>query len=124
MNDATREQQTAPDIKLQDMFEKSSVTQKLIIKALAGLTIMIDSNLDRSIKFDAMKATIEMVISGAEYYALDSLHKCNKETQAPLELIHPMMALRAIDDLHKSELRFNTMMQLFVDEMDKRARDG
>jgi hypothetical protein len=118
MNDATREQQAAAE----DMFEKSSTAQKLIIKSLAGLTVVMDSNLDRSVKFDAFKATVEMIASGSELHALHTLRTCQKETQAPLELIHPMMALRAIDDLHKRELRFNTLMQLFVDEMDKRSR--
>jgi hypothetical protein len=120
MNDATP--MAAAELSPEDMFEKSSTAQKLIIKALAGLTVVMDSNLDRSVKFDAFKATIDMIMTGAELHALNTLRSCQKDTQAPFELIHPMMALRAIDDLHKRELRFNTIMQLFVDEMNKRAR--
>lgn len=122
MNDATREQLEAAGggARFEALFNKSSMVDKLIIKALAGLTVMTGSNLDRDIKFDAMKAIVEMTVSGGQYHALDALRKCSKETEAPLEVIHSVMALNTLDDLHRSELRFNTMMQLFVEEAERR----
>lgn len=107
---------------IEDMFKKSSMMQKLTMKALAGLMVVIDSKLDRNIKFDTIKATLEMIACGGEYQALDALRACNKETQAPLEVTHSVMALCTIEDLQKRELRFNTMMMLFIEETDKRMR--
>jgi hypothetical protein len=120
MNDATREQEATTGDKLKDMFDKSSIVDKVYLKALAGLTVMMDSKLDRSIRFDAMKATVEMISKGGEYNALRALRDYHEETEAPLEVAHALMALNAIDELHRRELRFNTMMQLLVDEAEKR----
>jgi hypothetical protein len=124
MTAATREQQATAEARLEEMFEKGSMAQKLVMKALAGFTVMMDSKLDRSVRFDGFKATVDMVIKGAELHALNTLRKCANETQAPLEFVHGIMGLRAIDDLDESERRFNTMMLLFVDEAEKRAGGG
>jgi hypothetical protein len=122
MNDAACEQQASPrELELKEIFEKSSMAQKLIMKALAGLTVVMGSNLDRSVKFDAMKATVDMIITGAELHAFKTLQKGNRDTEAPLDVLLSILGLSAIDDFEKRERRFNTMMQLFVEEMEKRG---
>jgi hypothetical protein len=120
MTDAAREQQADTE-RFKGIFNKSSMAQKLMIKAMAGFTVMMDSHLDRAVKFDAIKATIDMIMSGSELHAFNTLQKCNKDTQVPIDAVLSIMALSVIDELHRRELRFNTMMQLFVDEAEKRA---
>jgi|SRR5882724_8938340 len=115
--------QAAADVKkLDEEFHNGSVSKKAAIKTIMGLSVIMASNLDRSIKNDAILATVEMYSDLIRFDTLNTILDFERDTKAPLGMIVGAMGMKASESAEKHERRFNTMMQLFIEEMGK--RDG
>lgn len=118
MNDAMRERAT----KLEQQFNSGTMSQKAVIKTILALSVIVDSKLDKAVKVDAIMSSVEMLASVIRVDTLITVKDCEKETGAPFGLIIGTMGLEARERAQKHERRSNTIMQLFIDEMEK--RDG
>lgn len=121
MTDATRAQQTAADCKkVQDEFNNGSISQKADIKMIMGLSLIMASDLDRSVKTDALLSAVQMFAALIRVDTLSTILDCEKDTGAPLMMIVGTMGMKAAESAGKHERRFGTMMQLFIEEAEKR----
>jgi hypothetical protein len=110
MTDTVTQLDSSFQKRLDDFSAKASLADRARMKALAGILLAIDSNLDRSVKFDLVRSTIDMLVSSVQAACLIKAMDCHRDTKVPLDSVVAIMACRFCDTACRDEDRFSNLM--------------
>lgn len=120
---AQAEQATADSTfeKLKARYDKANIGGQAVIRASVALGTILDSQLDRRVKADAMIALLKSLVVDIEVGAYERLFKAQENAPSiDMRLLVSRSALLAIDISSDLSIKFANVMELFVDELKQR----
>jgi hypothetical protein len=118
------EQATKAPPTLEEMkasFDRANFGGQAVMRSALALSTIIDSQLDRRIKIDAVMATLKSLVTDIEVGTYERLYKVReKAPNLPMEVIIAQAALLACDLSDGFGHKQANIMQLFIDEVEER----
>lgn len=107
--------------KLKARYDKANIGGQAVIRASVALSTILDSQLDRRVKADAMIALLKSLVVDIEIGAYERLFKAQDiAPSSDMKLLVSRAALLAIDISAPLSIQFANIMELFVDELKQR----
>ncbi|MFA5951512.1 MAG: hypothetical protein WC807_14630 [Hyphomicrobium sp.] len=103
--------------KLKETYEKASSTSQAVMRASIGISTVLDSGLDRSIKVDTLMAIMKALVCEIEIGTIMRIIDVSDKTGAPAEVVMGQLGIARLDQVEGLNLRVANLIDLYVDEI-------